>query len=130
MATEYIAVSGRTTAMLKLSVYFEELASTGPVFAEVGSNPSWSSGVEVKKIKESIKQNYSMYSDWDAEVFIYEASTTHPTVAKHPLWDEYVVNPASYRTMHIVAAKTQQLNVQEEETFTAGVSDEPDWIFT
>ena len=129
MATEYIAVTGATTAVLKLNVYFEELASTGPVIVEVGTNKSWSSGVEVKMIKESIKRDYSMYADWDGDIFIYEATQTHPTVAVHPLWDEYVVNPATYRKIHIVARKTAKRSVLVAVA-SSGVSCDTEWTFT
>ena len=129
VATEYIAVSGATTGMLKLSIYFEELACFGPVIAEVGTNLSWSSGVEVKMIKESIKKDYSVYADWDADIYIYEASQTHPTVAKHPLWDEYVVNPSTYRTINLIASKSSLLD-PHSESIVSGVSCEPIWTFT
>ncbi|CAK0849460.1 unnamed protein product [Prorocentrum cordatum] len=117
VATEYIAVSGATTGMLKLSIYFEELACFGPVIAEVGTNLSWSSGVEVKMIKESIKKR------------LLGASQTHPAVAKHPLWDEYVVHPSTYRTINLIASKSSLLD-PHAESIVSGVSCEPIWTFT
>ena len=132
MTTEYIAVTGATTAMLKLKVYFTELGSSGPVIAEVGTNPSWSSGVEVKMIKKAIENDYSAYFNWNGQIYIYEASQIHPTMPTHQLSDEYVVNPNTYRKIALVAAKEPQLADQDDEDTgpSYGVSCDPDWIFT
>ncbi|CAK0874273.1 unnamed protein product, partial [Prorocentrum cordatum] len=83
----------------------------------------------VKMIKESIKQDYSVCADCDADICIYEASQTHPTVAKHPLWDEYIVNPSTYRAINLIASKSSLLD-PHAGGIVSGVSCEPKWPFT
>ncbi|CAK0884936.1 unnamed protein product, partial [Prorocentrum cordatum] len=131
-AGQYFAVvpSDTTGPLSKFQIHFKELATTGPVLAQTGTNTSWPNGVEVKKIKESIQQNYSIYAD-KGEIYIYESSADF-TTTKHELWDEYVVHAG---TKYLIASSTKmaidhQPSSRGASTMSSGVDVDPFLTFT
>ena len=114
--TQFIAVSGGTTGMHMMKVFFKDLKSTGPVMAEVGTNSSWPNGVEVRVIKESIKGCYSFYEGKD--VYVYKWTDS---VVEFEMWDEYVINDIDHNVKILVSADPIPIEASPTST-EAGLS--------
>ena len=84
----------------KLSVFFTDLNTKGPVLVEAGTNGSWPKGVEIKMLKRSIQSVYSYYVD--KQLYVYAViSEDDPSDVKKLRWDEYVINWGPLLTVSI-----------------------------